>query len=133
MLYRYKPIYINKAVFSEENFVPKLQFESVNMLTALYCVTMIHQLLLWESMHRHFGQTLKSQCAVVTVNIRSRSLKSNEFFSVSKQCISTQVWCRKTHWFRRQSSEKFDFTVLKIMTEIRSRSPKSYELFIMSQ
>ena len=33
--------------FSEENYVspsPKLQFESANMLTALYCVTMIHQL-----------------------------------------------------------------------------------------
>ena len=37
-------------------------------------------------MHKHnFGQTLKLQSAVVTVNIRSRSLKSNKVFSVSKQ------------------------------------------------
>ena len=41
-------------------------------------------------MHKHnFGQTLKLQSAVVTVNIRSRSLKSNSLFSVTKQikCI----------------------------------------------
>ena len=30
--------------FSEENYVPQLQCESVSMLTALYCVTMIHRL-----------------------------------------------------------------------------------------
>ena len=41
-------------------------------------------------MNKHnFGQTLKLQSAVVTVNIRSRSLKSNSIFSVCRQitCI----------------------------------------------
>ena len=39
-------------------------------------------------MQKHnFGQILKLQNAVDTVNIRSRSLKSYELFSVSKQCI----------------------------------------------
>ena len=33
------------------------------------------------------GQTLKLQIAKVTVNIRPRSIQSNELFSVSKQCI----------------------------------------------
>ena len=50
---------------------PQHQFESASMLTALYCVIMIHQLF------QERGQTLKLQSAVVTVNIRSRSLKSN--------------------------------------------------------
>ena len=41
-------------------------------------------------MHKHnFDQTLKVQSAVVTMNIRPRSLKSYSLFSVSKQitCI----------------------------------------------
>ena len=45
-------------------------------------------------MHKHnFGQTLKLQSAVVTVNIRSRPLKSNYF--LSKNNVSMQVWCKK--------------------------------------
>ena len=57
---------------------PQPQFESASMLTALYCVTMIHQLFHRESMYKHnFGQTLKLQSGVATVNIRSKSLKSN--------------------------------------------------------
>ena len=60
---------------------PKLQIESASMLTALYCVTMIqagiHQLF-QESIHKNnFGQTLKIRSAAVTLNIRSRSSKSN--------------------------------------------------------
>ena len=51
-----------------------------------------------------------------------------------------QVWWRKTHWFRRQSSEKADFTFFKdgdlkneVTLKIRSRSPKSNQLFPSSQ
>ena len=51
-----------------------------------YCSLLCHNgpsIISKESMHIHnFGQTLN----VVTVNIRSRLLKSNELFSVSKQC-----------------------------------------------
>ena len=52
-------------------------------------------------MYKHdFGQTLTLQSAVVTVNIRSRSLKSNSHFSVSNKFQeSMQVWCRKKHTF----------------------------------
>ena len=52
---------------------PKLHFEPASMLIALFCVTMIYQLFQGR--------------AVVTMKIRSRSLKSNLLFSVSKQCI----------------------------------------------
>ena len=56
---------------------PQPQFESASMHTALYCVTMIHQLYEGRACTIHnFGQTLKLQSAVVTVNIRSRSSKS---------------------------------------------------------
>ena len=50
-------------------------------------------------MHKHnFGQTLKLQSAMGTVNIRSRSLKSNSLFSVSKQitCIYASLVQKKT-------------------------------------
>ena len=47
-------------------------------------------------MHKHnFDQTLKLRSAVVTVNIRSTSLKSNELFSVSKQCIYASLVKKK--------------------------------------
>ena len=46
-----------------------------------YCSLLCHNdpsIISRESMHKYnFGQTLKLQSAVVTVNIRSRSLKSN--------------------------------------------------------
>ena len=51
-----------------------------------------------ESMHKHnFGQTLKLQSAAVTVNIRSRLLKYNSLFSVSKQitCIYASLVQKK--------------------------------------
>ena len=54
-------------------------------------------------MHKH-SQTLKFRSAVVTVNNRSRSLNS------SPNNVSMRVWCRKSHWFRKQSSEKAEFT-----------------------
>ena len=66
-------------------------------------------------MHKHnFGQTFKLQSAVVTVNIRSWSLKSNSLFSVSKQitCIYASLELKKP-WFGRQSSEKAEFTDFK--------------------
>ena len=50
-------------------------------------------------MHKHnFGQTLKLQSAVVTLHTRSRSLKSNSIFSVSKQitCIYASLVQKKT-------------------------------------
>ena len=62
-------------------------------------------------MHKHnFGEILKLQSAVVNVNIRSRSLKSNNSF-LSPNNVSMQVWCSKAHWLRGQSSEKAEFTV----------------------
>ena len=64
-------------------------------------------------MHKHnFGQTLKLQSAGVTMNIRSRSLNLINLF-LSPNNESMQVWCRKPHWFRRQSSEKAELTVFK--------------------
>ena len=64
-------------------------------------------------MYKHdFGQTLKLHSAVVTVNIRSRSLNSNSHFSVSKQITSiyASLVQKKTLWFRRKSSEKTELT-----------------------
>ena len=61
-------------------------------------------------MHKHnFGQTLKLQSAVVTVNITSRSLQSYSLFflSTNKLHVAMQVW------FRRQSSEKVEFKIFK--------------------
>ena len=56
---------------------PQQQFESASILTALYCVTMIHQLFQGRACTKHnFGHPLKLQNDVVTMNIRSRSLKS---------------------------------------------------------
>ena len=44
----------------------------------LFIVSQCSIIISRESMYKHnFGQTLKLQNAVVTVNIRSRSLKSN--------------------------------------------------------
>ena len=94
---------------------PQLQFESASMLT-FYSSLLCHNdpsIISRESMHKHnFGQALKLQGAVGTVNIRSRSLKIiNSFLSPNN--VSMQVWCRKPPWFRRQSSKKAEFTVFK--------------------
>ena len=64
---------------------PQPQIESASMPTATYCVTMIqaeiHQLFQRRACTNNFGQTLKLQSSVVTrvvtLNIRSRSSKSN--------------------------------------------------------
>ena len=45
-----------------------------------------------KSMYKqNFGQTLKLQSAVVTLNIRSRSSKSNQLFFVTKECINASL------------------------------------------
>ena len=87
-------------------------------------------------MHKHnFGQTLKIQSAVVTLNILGQCHQNliNSFLSANN--VSMQVWCRKIHWFRRQSSEKADFTYHdnEVTLKTRSKSPKSYQLFILPQ
>ena len=67
-----------------------------------YCSLLCHNvpsIISRESMHKHnFGQTLKFQSAVVTVNIRSKSLKSNSLLTVSKQiaCIYASLMQKKT-------------------------------------
>ena len=61
-------------------------------------------------MHKHnFDQTLKLQSDVVTLNIRSCHQNIIDSFLFPKN-VSMQVWWRSTQWFRRQSSEKGDFT-----------------------
>ena len=66
---------------------PQPKMESASFLAALYCLIMI-QAVSRESKHKHnFGQTLKLQSAVVTLNISSRSSKYNKLFSATKQCI----------------------------------------------
>ena len=95
-------------MFSEENYAPIPQFELASMLTALYCVTMSI-----KHAQTQFRQTLKLQSAVVTVNIKSMSFKCIHSFLLSQNNVSMQVWCIKPHWFRRQSSEKAEFTVFK--------------------
>ena len=122
-----KNLIILKAVFSEENYVP----QTANWVgTHAYCSLLCHndtgwnQSIIWrESMHKHnFGQTLKIQSAVVTLNIRSRSLISNSLF-LSANIVSMQVWCRKIHLFRRQSSGNGWFTVFLRMVTIIMRGP----------
>ena len=54
----------------------KPQIESASMLTAVHCVTMIQAEINQLFQEHNFGQTLKLQSAVVTLNIRSRSSKS---------------------------------------------------------
>ena len=101
-----------KAVFSEENYVSHNRNRSQQACLLLFIVSQC-SIISRESMHKHnFGQTLKLQSAVGTVNIRSRSLKSNSLFSASKQitCIYASL-VQKKNWFRRQSSEKAEFAV----------------------
>ena len=89
---------IIKSMFSEENYVPPT---AIGVGKHPYCSLLCHNvpsIISRESMHKHnFGQTLKLQGAVNTVNIRSRSLKSNSLFSVSKQitCIYASLVQKK--------------------------------------
>ena len=74
-----------KAVFSEENYVLPTAIVGKHAYCSLLCHN-APSIISRESMHKHnFGQTLKLQSAVFTVNIRSMSLKSYSLFSVSKQ------------------------------------------------
>ena len=62
-------------MFSEENYALPT---AIGVGKLAYCLLLCHNvpsIILRESMHKHtFGQTLKLHSAVVTVNIRSRSL-----------------------------------------------------------
>ena len=90
-------------------------------------------------MHKHdFGQTLKKQSAVVTLSIRSRSLKSNYLFSVSKQCISASLLeknplVKRTEPRKRLILQYFnDGDLENVVTwKIRAMSTESYQLFIL--
>ena len=44
-----------------------------------------------------FGSKFESQCAGVTLKMRSRSPKSNHFFPMSQWCL--QVWSKSINWF----------------------------------
>ena len=101
---------IIKAVFSDEHYVPPT---AIGVGKHAYCSLLcynIPSIISRESMQKHnFCKTLKLQNAVVTVNRRSRSLKSNSLFSVSKQLhVSMQVWCRKNLWFRRRAQKRLN-------------------------
>ena len=67
-----------KAMFPEENYVPTT---AIWVDKHAYCSLLCHydpSIISRESMHNHnYGQALKLKSVVVTVNIRSRSLKSN--------------------------------------------------------
>ena len=53
-----------------------------------------------ECRQAFFGQNLIIQSAGVTLKMRSRSPKSNRFFSPPND-VSVQVWSKSTWWFRR--------------------------------
>ena len=70
---------------------PPLPPTSIGVGKHTYCSLLCHNvpsIISRESMHKHnFGQLLKLQSAVVTMDIRSRSLNSNSLFSVSKSLV----------------------------------------------
>ena len=73
---------------AEENYAPQPQIESASLPTILYCVTII-QAEIHQFMHKHnFGLTLKLQSAAVTLNIRSRSSRSDNSFLSPKNVNS---------------------------------------------
>ena len=89
-------------------------------------------------MQQHnFGQTLKIQSAVATLNIRSRSSNLVNSF-VCKQCINASL-VQKTFTVSEDSSEKADLQFFKDgdrdneVTLTRSKSSKSYQLLILPQ
>ena len=70
-------------------------------------------------MHKHnFGQTLILQSAVVTLNIRSRSFKSNSLFFVSKQitCIYASLVQKNTFGSEDRAHKRLNLHFLGIMT-----------------
>ena len=92
-------------------------------------------------MHKHnFGQTLKLQSAVVTVNIRSWILKI--LFTLF--CLQTMYLCKfggenptgsEDRAQKRLNLQFFkdDDLENEMTLKFRSRSPKSYQLFILPQ
>ena len=65
-------------------------------------------------MHKHnFGQTLKSQSAVVTVNIRSRSLKSNLQTNNMYLC---KFGAEKTFGSEDRAQKRLNLQFFKMMT-----------------
>ena len=94
-------------------------------------------------MHKNnFGQTLNLQSAVVTLNIRSWSSKSNELFSVSKQCIYNASLMEKNPLVQNTELRKGriyrvffkdDEHENEVTLKVRSKSPNSYQHFILSQ
>ena len=81
-----------------------------------------------------FCQNLTFQIVDVTLIIKSTSPKSNKLLTTTNK-IPLQVWLKFTHWFRRLSAKLAYFhSFYTMMTlEIMSRSPKSYQRFIVSQ
>ena len=70
-------------------------------------------------MHKHnFGQNLKLQRDVVTVNIRPRSLKSYSLFSVSKQitCIYASFVQKKNFRLEDRAQKRRKLQILRMMT-----------------
>ena len=68
-------------------------------------------------MYKHdFGQTLKLHSAVVTVNIRSRSLNSNSHFSVSKQITSiyASLVQKKPFGLEERARKRLNLQVFKV-------------------
>ena len=76
-----------------------------------YCLLLCHNapsIILRESMHKHtFGQTLKLHSAVVTVNIRSRSLnRIHSFLSPNKLHVSLASLVQKNHVVQKTELRK---------------------------
>ena len=103
-------------MFQEENYVPKLQIESANMLTALYCDTLIQAELHLSLQGRAGALTQFWSNFEITKCCGYLEYKAKVNKSQSSNNASMQFWWRKAHWFRRQSSEKADFTVLRMVT-----------------
>ena len=76
-------------------------------------------------MHKHnFGQTLKLQSAVITLNIRSRSSFGGENSTGSEDRAQKRLILQ----FFNDGGLKNEVTL-----KIRSRSAKPYQLFILPQ
>ena len=75
-------------MFSEENYVPPT---TIGVGKHANCSLLCHNdpsiIIKEKHSQTQFGQTMKLQSAMVTVNIRPRSLKYIQLFSVFKQCL----------------------------------------------
>ena len=101
---------------------PHLQIELASMLTALYCVNVRYRLKSINYFKGEHAQTqfwsnfeIKKCCGYLEYKVNVIQNLINSFLSLNN--VSMQVRWRKTHWFRKQSSEKADFIVfLRMMT-----------------